>query len=580
MIDIIDLMDMIDPARGGEPTRDATHWNSPRSCAKSCRGGDLNNTGKILLVDDSQESLTLLSGMLSAEGYDVRPADSGELALAAVAVSPPELVLLDLRMAGMGGLEVCRKLKSRPESRDIPIIVLSASLEFEERLQSLESGAVDFITKPFRREELLARLKTHLELARLRKDLEQRVAARTAELLAANCRLRGELESRRTVEEELRESERRFRSIADTTPAGICLFDQAGLLIYTNKWFLTFFGVTVEQLAGDGWACFIHPEDAPRLMEEIASAVEEQRYSQIEYRLLRSDGEYRWVAATANPRVIDGEFVGHVVISLDITKMKISQERALARQTLESLGALTAGIAHNFNNLLGTILAHSDLAIDQIPSESSLHDNISTIGTVALRAAAIVKLLIAYAGYENLDAPETVDLYSLIQEMAQLLQASVSATTCLQVNLAKDLPPVWANPAQIRQVIVSLVMNASESLEERPGTVGLSTAKAHLAPPDLGEGEYILLEVSDTGCGMSEGIKARVFDPFFTTKFLGRGLGLAAVQGIVRGAGGAISVVTSPGQGSTFKVWWPCWDAALDRDNRMQPVPANEANPE
>src|ERR1017187_6301350 len=139
----------------------------------------MTSPGKILIVDDSEESLKLLSGTLSAEGYDVRPADSGELALAAAAMSPPEVILLDMRMPGMSGLEVCKELKSRVECRDIPVIFLSASLDFEDRLEGLESGAVDFLNKPFRREELLARLRTHLELARLRKDLGSRVFERT-----------------------------------------------------------------------------------------------------------------------------------------------------------------------------------------------------------------------------------------------------------------------------------------------------------------------------------------------------------------------------------------------------------------
>ena len=155
------------------------------------------SAGKILIVDDSEESRELLSEILTAEGYDVRPADSGELALAAVAVSPPELILLDMRMPGMGGIEVCKQLKSRPETRDIPVIFLSASLDFEDRLEGLESGAVDFVNKPFRREELLARLKTHLELSRLRRNWNTVWRSGQWQLQAANDQLKNELERRR-----------------------------------------------------------------------------------------------------------------------------------------------------------------------------------------------------------------------------------------------------------------------------------------------------------------------------------------------------------------------------------------------
>ncbi len=188
------------------------------------------SAGKILIVDDSEPSRIILMEVLSAEGYDVRPADSGALALSAVKADPPELILLDMRMPGMNGLEVCRKLKSDAETRDIPVIFLSASLEFEERLEGLASGAIDFINKPFHPGELLARLRNYLELARLQKDLELRVAERTAELKAVNSQLQAELRTRKRIEEELRESEHRFRTIADTAPAALWMTNPDGHL--------------------------------------------------------------------------------------------------------------------------------------------------------------------------------------------------------------------------------------------------------------------------------------------------------------------------------------------------------------
>ena len=545
----------------------------------------MTSAGKILIVDDSVESLKLLSGTLSAEGYDVRPADSGELALEAVALSPPEVILLDMRMPGMSGLEVCRKLKSSPESRDIPVIFLSASLDFEDRLEGLESGAVDFINKPFRREELLARLRTHLELVRLRKDLERRVAERTADLQAANERLQTELEALWRAEEELRESEQRFRSIADTAPAGICLFNQEGIPTYVSRWLLTFLGIALDQFGAENWFRFIHPGDAHRMAEEIAAAIKEQRTSQAEHRLLRSDGEYRWVAATATPRFLQGEFSGHIVILLDITELKRSQERAMANQKLESLGVLAAGIAHDFNNLLGTILAHTDLALEEIPAESPALENVTAVATVAIRASEIVKLMMPYAGHADMGAFEPVDLSSLIEEMLQLVKVSVPKSTAIELNLPKGFPPIWANAAQIRQVVLNLIVNASEAIEAKPGRVAVSTSRiqvrkgssAEWRHATLRDGDYVLLEISDDGCGMTEETKAKIFDPFFSTKFLGRGMGLAAVQGIVSGIGGAIDVVSAPGQGSTFKVWLPCSDHKPQETVQLPRFPADAA---
>jgi two-component system, cell cycle sensor histidine kinase and response regulator CckA len=542
------------------------------------------SAGKILIVDDSKESRQLLSKILAGEGYDVRPADSGELALAAVAVSPPELILLDMRMPAMNGIEVCRCLKSRAQSRNIPIIFLSASLDFGDRLEGLEAGAVDFVNKPFRREELLARLKTHLELARLRKDLEHLVTERTRQLQTANEQLRSELERRRRIEEELRESEHRFRSLADTAPAIIFMADQKGLLTYVNQWGLRFTGRTLEQLAGNGYLDLVHPEDVPRALETVAARTRERRRYHIESRHRRFDGEYRWLAETGTPHFVHDQFAGHIGVMLDVTELKRSREQALANQKLESLGVLTAGIAHTFNNLMGTIVAHAELALDEIPGESPAQESVSTIAEVALRASEIVNLLMAYAGHSDSDTSEPIELSSLIQAIVQLLKASIPRVTLLIANLSENPTPVWANAGQIRQVVLNLIMNASEALEAQPGTVTVSTAKVRVnngsveaESPDLSEGDYVLFEVSDTGCGMTEETQARIFDPFFSTKFLGRGLGLASVQGIVRGAGGVISVVSSPRHGSTFKVWLPCWTGGLDQDGGVPCRRSNQA---
>jgi len=276
------------------------------------------------------------------------------------------------------------------------------------------------------------------------------------------------------------------------------------------------------------------------------------------------------------PRFVNGEFAGHLGSAIDITELKRSQEQALASQKLESLGVLTAGIAHTFNTLTSTILAHAELALDELPGESPSHESVYTIAKIALRASEIVNLLMAYAGNTDSDTSEPVELSSLTQATVRLLKASAPSVASLQVNLSNDPTTIWANSGQVRQVVLNLVMNAIEALEARPGIVTVSTAKVRVnqdpgesGSPDLGEGDYVLLEVSDTGCGMSNEIQAKIFDPFYSTKFLGRGLGLASVHGIVRGAGGAIGVVSAPGQGSTFKVWLPLWSGKLGRKDRI-----------
>ena len=535
------------------------------------------SAGSILVVDDTENSRDLVSKILVAEGYTVRAADSGELALASVDVNPPELILLDQRMEGLDGLAVCRHLKANESTRDIPVIFLSASLDYEDRVEGLASGAVDFVNKPFRREELLVRLKTHLELARLRKDLERRVAERTEQLRAAYEQIKASLRFRKRIEDRLRESEQRFRSLADTAPAIIFMSDEEGLITYMNQWGIHFTGRTTEELVGTGYLDRVHPEDHSRAAQTIAAASHNQKPYQLEYRQRRFDGEYRWLAETGNPRFVLSEFAGHIGVMLDVTELKRSQDRALANQKLESLGVLTAGISHTFNNLASTILAHAELAVEEIPIESPAHESVATIANVALRASEIVKLLMAYAGQSESEASEPIELSSLIRTIIQLLTVSKTIVTPLSVNLSPAPTPIWANPGHIRQVVLNLILNASEALGTKPGTISISTEKAEVkrgssrsGMRELGEGAYVLLQVSDTGCGMSEEVQAKIFDPFYSSKSLGRGLGLASVQGIVRSAGGAITVQSAVGQGSTFQVWLPVWNGRTDAENPLR----------
>ena len=246
------------------------------------------------------------------------------------------------------------------------------------------------------------------------------------------------------------------------------------------------------------------------------------------------------------------------VLFNDITEIKRAEQRLRDTQKLETIGVLASGIAHDFNNMLGGILAQSELVLAEVPADSLVAEGVKTIKTVALRAADIVGQLLAYAGQES-PGFEPVDLSRLVGEMLPLLAVSISKHSVLKTELAENLPAVWANVPQLGRIIMNLVTNASEALAEGGGVIAVATAWAGSAKSetDLCDCGYVRLEVSDTGCGMSEEIQARCFDPFFTTKFTGRGLGLATVQGIVRSHGGTIEVVSAPGQGTSVSVLLP-----------------------
>ena len=506
--------------------------------------------GTILVIDDEFDSLRLLTDILTKEGYYVRPANGGELGLASVAIEYPELILLDIRMSDMDGFEVYRRLKESEGSRKIPIIFISGSTNQQEQVQGLSLGAVDFITKPIRRAELLARIRTHLELGRLRGNLEAQVAERTA---------------------ELRESEERFRTMADAAPVLIWTSDIDKRRTFVNKGWLDFTGRTLEAEIGDGWTQGVHPDDFELCYTAYRSAFDARRDFEVAYRLRRADGEYRWVLDRGVPRFSGGVFAGYVGSGTDITDMKRAQEEALARQKLESMGLMAGGIAHDFNTLLGTILGSADLMATE--DEETSFEELQRIKTAAVRGAELVRELMIYAGHDN-PAFEPVDFKDLIKEILRLLEVAVSKRITLKTDLREHLPSVRANPSQLRQLVMNLVTNASDAIGDRIGEICISTrlvaGYGELSAAGLvkfPESDYVCLQVSDTGTGMAADVQARIFDPFFSTKHAGRGLGLAVVQGIVRSHGGAIRVTSEPSIGTTVDVLLPCAAKAVTRES-------------
>lgn len=388
-----------------------------------------------------------------------------------------------------------------------------------------------------------------------------------------------DITERKQVQAALEEGEKRFRNMADTAPVMIWVTGPDKLCTFVNQGWLTFVGRTMEQELGNGWAEAVHPDDRTRCLSTFATPFDARRTFQMEYRSRRADGEYRWLLDVGTPRfALDGVFVGYIGCCTDITDVRRTQEAALARQKWESLGVLAGGVAHDFNNLLGSVLTNSELVLSELPVGSPAYDGVESIKNVAERAAEIVRQMMAYAGQEN-TAFEPLDISALVKEMLQLLKVSISKRARLIVDLPEHLPTVRANPTQIRQVVMNLITNASEALGEEEGVISVTLAKVRSGPhtlsdstSDLLQNDRLRLTVSDTGGGMPEEIQARIFDPFFTTKFAGRGLGLAAVQGIIRDHGGTINIVSAPGQGSRFEVLLPCTSepARETRDRLVQ----------
>ena len=255
----------------------------------------------------------------------------------------------------------------------------------------------------------------------------------------------------------------------------------------------------------------------------------------------------------------------NVELGKALESIRENEARYQQTQRLQSLGVLAGGIAHDFNNILTAILGNSELAERNIPAGSSAHRNLAEIGKATQRGADLCRQMLAYAGKGRFQVTP-LDLSEVILEMREMLQMAVSKKATLRFDLASGLPAVEADVAQIRQVVMNLVINASEAIGDANGLIttvtnALDCDRAYLdaawGGEQLPEGRYVYLEISDTGSGMDEATRARIFEPFFTTKFTGRGLGLSAVNGIMRGHKGAIRVYSEPGRGTTFKLLFP-----------------------
>ena len=346
------------------------------------------------------------------------------------------------------------------------------------------------------------------------------------------------------------------------------------------------FGYSAAEFTGGevSYAALIAPEDGPRVAREVAAASESDVASFVHepYRIRHRAGGIRWLYDFTN--VVRDEagrathFLGYVI---DITahmqaeaEKRELERRFLQAQKLESLGLLAGGVAHDFNNLLAGILGHASLARRALAQGSAeVGAAVDQIETLAIRAGELTRQLLAYSGRGRLSV-HPIDLGELVRDTARMLEVVVSNQATLRLEVASELPAVEVDPTQIRQIVMNLITNASDALGHREGTISIRVTPRELDRQRLAHefgateraaGRYVSLEVTDTGCGMDDSVIAKLFDPFFTTKASGRGLGMSAVLGTVRGHEGAIRVRSKPGEGSSFEIVLPASDKPVPR---------------
>jgi len=397
----------------------------------------------------------------------------------------------------------------------------------------------------------------------------------------ANVSLAAEVVERRRAEEALRASEAQWRSLVQNCPDFVVTMDVEGRITFVNRP-MAHIGFVPGKNVFDIAPASSH--DELRLVMRRAFVSGEPGTLEI---VVDAERHVAFEVCIA-PIADDVSVKSAVVLARDITERRAAeaerarmQERLLTAQKIDSLGLLAGGVAHDFNNLLTTILGSASVALLKLPEDAAARRAIETLVAAARRASELTQQLLAYSGRGRLDI-RPVDLSERIRELYIVLEAAVPKRIALRTDLDPKLPAVLADVGQMQQVIMNLVINAAEAIGDRSGTIALTTGRATIdasyvsepfAGPPPAPGEYVCLQVTDTGCGMDPDTIAKIFDPFFSTKATGRGLGLAAVHGIVRSHHGALRIESAPGGGTTFKVLLPASSSPAEARKR-DPAPS------
>ena len=498
----------------------------------------------VLLVEDDRAALESLQLTLSIKypGFTVRSAEDGAAGLALCRSALPDLVITDIDMPGMNGIQMAGEIKRL--SPGVKLIAATAISETHYLTDAIKIGINRYLLKPVDFEALFESIDDCV--ARI--TMERRIRAQNGRISELS------------------------RVIEQSTDM-VLIVNAAGGIEYVNPKLVEVTGYTGDELAGQDFRML--SGSAPEA-DSLAAAWESAQIGSWwhgEVVSCKKGGELFCAELSISPLDANGgNRTKFAVVMHDVTNRKKAaeehrrmEEQMLHAQKLESLGVLAGGIAHDFNNILMSIIGNADLALMRINKESPAVENLHQIERASARAADLAKQMLAYSGKGRF-VIESLDLNLLLEEMLHMLEVSISKKAVLRLNLAAPLPPVEVDATQLRQIVMNLVINASEAIGDKSGVIAITTGcmdcgKNYLKnvwlSENIGEGMYVYLEVADTGCGMSKETLARLFDPFFTTKFSGRGLGMAAVLGIVKGHQGAIRVYSEPGKGSTLKILLP-----------------------
>lgn len=368
----------------------------------------------------------------------------------------------------------------------------------------------------------------------------------------------------------LSEREELFRLIDENAADMIALIDAGGQRLYSSPSYQKLLGYSAAELASTSFYDQIHPEDKEVVIAAITQARKSGTGRRLEYRVLHKNGNPLTVESTVSIVKNHDTVEKLVILNRDITDRKQLEGQLYLSQKLEAIGRLSGGIAHDFNNLLGVIIGYSEALQRQIGEKHSFREAVDEIHKAGKRAAVLTQQLLAFSRKQVLE-PKVLDLNAVVSDVDRMLRRLIGEDIELKISLANGLGLVKADPGQIDQVIFNLAVNSRDAMPDG-GKLTLETSNAELDQDDVNQfryvvpGSYVLLKVSDTGCGMDAELQSHIFEPFFTTKEPGKGtgLGLATVYGIVKQSGGYIWVDSEVGRGTTFKIYLPRVDEPRD----------------
>ncbi len=481
---------------------------------------------RLLIVDDTEANRYAVARHLKANGFEVREAGTGSAALAEVERDLPDMVVLDIRLPDISGLEVARRLRSNPRTAGLPILHISASFTDSVSLaRGLDNGADGYLTHP---------VDPLVLLATIRGLFRARAAEREAFAMA-----------------------RDWRATFDAIGEGVCVTDSTGLITRCNRAFLDLVGGRTGEassyLADLLPGVTMLPESPYVQLPGGASAA----------RLEVGD---RWLRVSSMPVTGGvGEEPGVVCVVTDITRERRADERARLAMQLESTGRLAGGVAHEINNMMTVILANAEFALRGLSPGDPVRSDIESIHQAAARSAEVARQLLTFSRRQVV-RPRVVDVHLLLRKSEGMIRRLLGADRPLRLRLGATDTWVSVDPLGLEQVIINLALNARDAMPHG-GELIISTSNVHLGDemtrrhPEIAirHGRYVQVAVQDTGLGMDRGTLDRIFEPFFTTKRVGEGtgLGLATVFGMVKQSDGYIWADSEVGHGSVFTIQLP-----------------------